>query len=172
MSRPHIELLKSGGKWAENCTMISYHALHSRIEYYTLLLGTVTFGIETAPENADISRKNTDDIHFLGLALERIIREVINDNFLIGKHSLLEELLKTEREFCDLLEKIGLYPAKYAVTPESFMLYYHSLLKTHIEIALEIQALLRNSTSSKGGRKEDFVSPEEFRSLLMSDLSN
>ena len=152
--------------------MISYRLLQSKNEYFHLLLEVVRQCAKTGIEDQRISRKNTDDIHFIGLALEDTISEIMNGDVLIGKRSLLEGFLELEREFCELLEEIGTAPEKYSVIPDSFILYYHSLLRTHVDITVKIQSFLRNNGRSTGKQEEDFISPEEFRSLLMNDVTN
>ena len=105
--------------------MISYRSLQSKNEYVRRLLEVVRQCVKTGIEDHKISRKITDDIHFIGLVLENTTREIIDEDVLIGKRSLLEDLLETEREFCELLEEVGAAPEKYSVIPDSFILYYN-----------------------------------------------
>ena len=144
-------------------TKINYE---NNIFYLGTILKTVKNGLILEIDAEFFREKVLSDIHFLASSLRAIYASLKANTHLIKKNTYLRSLLRTKRDFAELVQNIldRKLPLASSLTAE-----FPGLKICRAEQVCdieEIKAHIENRTQDEGASESDVISGEEYRFLL------
>ena len=144
-------------------TKINYE---NNIFYLQTILKTTKTGLALEIDGEYFREKITADIFFLASSLNALYASLKANTHLIKKNNYLRGLLRTKRDFAELLQNIleKKFPLASSLSAEFPKLRVCRAEQTRdIE---EIKAHIENRSQNEGSPQSDVISSEEFRFLL------